>query len=56
MKKIFCLAALVIFANIFASNVHAEIKTYTGVGDYVLSEDVPPGDIKSKAKMYAEMA
>lgn len=55
MKKIFCLAVLMFFAgNFFASNVHAEIKTYTGVGDYVLSEDVPPGDIKSKAKMYAE--
>ena len=54
--KNFCkiLAAIIFVGNIFASNVHAEIKTYTGIGDYVLSEDVPPGDIKSKAKMYAE--
>ena len=36
------------------SVAHAEIQTYIGVGDYVLSEDVAPGDIKSKAKMYAE--
>ena len=36
------------------SVAHAEIKTYTGIGDYVLSDDVPPGDIKSKAKLYAE--
>ena len=36
------------------SVAHAEIKMYTGIGDYVLSDDVPPGDIKSKAKLYAE--
>jgi len=55
MNKIFCLAVLIIFAgNFFANLSHAEIKTYTGVGDYILSEDTPPGDIKSKAKMYAQ--
>ena len=38
MKKIFLLA-LIIFANVFASNVHAEIKTYTGVGEFVLKNE-----------------
>jgi len=54
VKKFLVILAIIFTGNIFASNVQAEIKTYTGIGDYVLSEDVPPGDIKSKAKMYAE--
>ena len=32
----------------------AQVETYIGIGDYVISDDVPPGDIKSKAKLYAE--
>lgn len=40
--------------KITSSVAHAEVKTYIGVGDYVLSDDVPPGDIKNKAKLYAE--
>lgn len=40
--------------NTLISIAHAEVQTYIGIGDYVLSEDVPPGDIKNKAKIYAE--
>ena len=36
------------------SIAYAEVKTYIGVDDYILSDDVPPGDIKSKAKFYAQ--
>lgn len=55
MKNFFLIAMVIIFSgNFFANLAHAEIKTYTGVGDYILSEDTPPGDIKSKAKMYAQ--
>ena len=39
MKKIFLLAVLMFFANFFASNVHAEIKTYTGVGEFVIKNE-----------------
>ena len=39
MKKVFLFAVLMIFANIFASNVHAEIKTYTGVGEFVIKNE-----------------
>ena len=38
MKKIFFLAVLIIFANIFASNVHAEIKTYTATDESYANE------------------
>ncbi|MBR2519419.1 MAG: tetratricopeptide repeat protein [Selenomonadaceae bacterium] len=37
-----------------SSVVHAEIKTYTGIGDYLLTEDDPSKDIKAKAKLYAK--
>ena len=40
--------------QIISSVAYAEVQTYTGVGDYVLSDDVPPGDIKAKAKLYAQ--
>ena len=53
MKKIFCLVAFIIFANIFASNVHAEIKTYTGVGEYVMSDFENPDVAKQRAKARA---
>ena len=40
MKKIFLLAVAIFFAgNFLASNVHAEIKTYTGVGEFVIKNE-----------------
>ena len=37
MKKL--LTAVVVFIIFSASTVHAEIKTYTGVGEYLLTEE-----------------
>ena len=38
MKKIFLFVVLIIFENIFASNVHAEVRTYIGVGESIISD------------------
>ena len=54
MKKIFLFATLIIFANIFASNVHAEIKTYTGVGEYIISMKETPEFGYKNAQLYAQ--
>ena len=41
--------------NIKAANVaHAEVKEYVGVGDYVFSDEMNIGQIKEKAKLYAQ--
>ena len=47
-------AVLLIVAGLTPAIAHAEIKTYEGVGDYILTEDDPPKEIKDKAKLYAE--
>ena len=54
MKKIFLLA-LIIFANIFVANVHAEIKTLSAVGraEFNFGENNP--QLVEMAKNYARM-
>jgi len=44
VKKFLLILAIIFAGNFFAANVQAEIKTYTSVGDYVLSKDVPPSN------------
>ena len=54
--KNFCkiLAAIIFVGNIFAAEiVQAEIKTYTGVGEYVMSDFENPDVAKQRAKARA---
>ena len=55
MKTIFLLAVGIFFAgNFFAEIVHAEIKTVTGTGEYIMSKKETPEFAEKNAKLYAE--
>ena len=53
MKK-FLSAALIVGSLLAASPAEAEIKSYDGVGEYVMSDFETPDVAKQRAKMYAE--
>ena len=56
-RKIFQRTAaifLIVAGLLSSATVHAEIKTYKGIGDYPSSNDTLPKDAKDRAKLYAE--
>ena len=52
MKKF--LATLLMGGLLIASSVSAEIKTYDGVGEYIISNFETPDVAKQRAKLYTE--
>ncbi len=53
MKK-FLSAALIVGSLLAASPAEAEVKSYDGVGEYIMSDFETPDVAKQRAKMYAE--
>ena len=53
MKK-FLSAALIVGSLLCGSPVNAEVKSYDGVGEYIMSDFETPDVAKQRAKMYAE--
>ena len=53
MKK-FLSAALIVGSLLTAPSAEAEVKSYDGVGEYIMSDFETPDVAKQRAKMYAE--
>ncbi len=53
MKK-FLSAALIVGSLLAAPSAEAEVKSYDGVGEYIMSDFETPDVAKQRAKMYAE--
>ncbi|MBR1396972.1 MAG: tetratricopeptide repeat protein, partial [Selenomonadaceae bacterium] len=54
MKRFSFVLSIMFFVNVFVSVVHAEIQTYTGVGEYITDGSDTPDFAQTNARLYAE--
>lgn len=53
-EKFFYLYLSIIFLGVFITVANAEIQTYTGIGEYIMSNQETPEAATNNAKIYAE--
>ena len=54
MRKFCFIVSIVVFVNMFFSIANAEIKTYTGIGEYITDNSETPDFAQQNARLYAE--